>query len=92
MFTLELIYLRPRLTSLFRIGDAVTVPSTISVNALTTVTVTQLTATAYTAIDETVTVPTSTKGVGFWKTVATGVFAATVCSNGANPVTVTECK
>ncbi|KAI1354891.1 hypothetical protein F5Y01DRAFT_311267 [Xylaria sp. FL0043] len=70
--------------------DAVTVPSTITVSVPATVTVTQKTAIVYDAIDATVTIPTSTKGVGFLSTVATGVFAATVCSNGAKPVTITE--
>ncbi|TGJ81235.1 hypothetical protein E0Z10_g7509 [Xylaria hypoxylon] len=70
--------------------DTLTIKSTITVTAPTTVTVTQQTAIVYTAADATVTLPTSTTGVGFRKTVATGVFAATVCSNGAKPVTVTK--
>ncbi|KAI0443612.1 hypothetical protein F4803DRAFT_308443 [Xylaria telfairii] len=70
--------------------DAVTVPSTITVNAPTTVTVTQRTLTVYDAIDVTVTVPTSTRGAGTERTVATGVFRATVCADGAKPVTVTQ--
>ncbi|KAI1429633.1 hypothetical protein F5Y12DRAFT_414887 [Xylaria sp. FL1777] len=70
--------------------DAVTELSTVTVRAPTTVTVTQRTAIVYAGADYTVTVPMSTKGVGFQSTVATGVFAATVCSNGAKPVTVTQ--
>ncbi|KAI0456833.1 hypothetical protein F5B21DRAFT_126125 [Xylaria acuta] len=70
--------------------DAVTVPSTVVVSALSTVTVTQRTLTVYDAADETVTIPTSTAGSGTWKTVATGIFGATVCADGAKPVTVTK--
>jgi len=73
------------------LGETKTVPSTVSVTAPTTVTVTQRTAIAYTAIDETVTVPTSTRGVGVLKQVATATFAATVCSGGVKQVTVTKC-
>ncbi|KAI8625645.1 hypothetical protein F5Y19DRAFT_449706 [Xylariaceae sp. FL1651] len=70
--------------------NAVTVPSTIVVSAPTTITVTQRTVTTYTYGDATVTVPTFTSGVGLDKTVATGIFAATVCANGAKPTTVTK--
>ncbi|KAI0403158.1 hypothetical protein F4802DRAFT_572518 [Xylaria palmicola] len=70
--------------------DAVTVRSTITVTAPTPVTVTERTSTVYTAADETVTVPTSTAGFGLHKTVATGLFAATVCANGVKPITVTK--
>lgn len=68
-----------------------TVQSTIEVAAPTTITVTEFTSTVLAAADETVTVPTSTAAVGTQLTVATGVFAATVCADGAKPVTVTEC-
>ncbi|KAJ2995460.1 hypothetical protein NUW58_g1261 [Xylaria curta] len=71
-------------------GNAVTVPSTITASAPTTATVTQRTATVYDGGDATVTLPTFTSGVGFQKTVATGTFKATVCANGAKPVTVTK--
>ncbi|KAI1817189.1 hypothetical protein GGS20DRAFT_533912 [Poronia punctata] len=73
-------------------NEAITVPSTVTVTvtAPTTITVTDHTAIEYTAVDETITVPTTTRYFGTQKTVATATFAATVCSGGVKPVTVTE--
>ncbi|KAI1422381.1 hypothetical protein F5Y12DRAFT_624482 [Xylaria sp. FL1777] len=67
-----------------------TVPSTVVVTAPTTITVTQDTSTVYAAGVDTVTVPTATSGRGLALTVATGIFAATVCADGTNATTVTE--
>ncbi|KAI0975470.1 hypothetical protein F4678DRAFT_485105 [Xylaria arbuscula] len=67
----------------------VTVPRTVTVEA-SVVTETILTSTAYTFTIPTLTIPTSTSYAEIWKTVATGTFADTVCTNGAGPSTVTH--
>ncbi|KAI1108830.1 hypothetical protein F5Y14DRAFT_59608 [Nemania sp. NC0429] len=66
-----------------------TVLPTVTITA-PKVTFTQHTAVDYTVVVPTITIPTSTKGFGTQLTVATGTFAATVCANGAKPVTVTK--
>ncbi|KAI2643217.1 hypothetical protein GGS21DRAFT_541931 [Xylaria nigripes] len=72
------------------ITHGVTVPSTVNVTASSTATVTEVTATELVVGSPTVTIPTSTKYVGQSITVATAVFAETVCDHDAKPVIVTK--
>ncbi|KAI1181082.1 hypothetical protein F4777DRAFT_525795 [Nemania sp. FL0916] len=69
-------------------STTLTVAPTVFVT--THVTTTLYTSTAYTFTVPTITIPTSTSYTQIWKTVATGVFADTVCANGAKPTTVTK--